>query len=148
MRLVERLPPQAICEELVGIFMSEANWYSQVLEPSFFYDLLSSWYSEGATRNPQAELRAFPALLFQVLAVALLFLPTDTGIEQKLGAYGADHCNALSATWSVIGTNLAALADREHPTLALVQQSLLKSLWLKTSGRGLAAWHALGTAIR
>lgn len=148
MRLVSKLPPQVICEELVGVFLSEVNWYAQVLEPAFFYDLLSAWGSRNAAQQPQLQVKTFPALLFQVIAVALLFLPPDTSIEQRLGINRLDDRDSLSATWSSLGTKLANLADREFPTLPLVQQSLLRSLWLKTNGRGLAAWHALGTAIR
>ena len=80
--LVRQLPSNAIAKELVDVFFSEANWYFGVLERYYFDKLHNSWYAVGDAMPPKGEfgsilrdLQYFPALLFQVLAVALQYLP-------------------------------------------------------------------------
>ncbi|KAL0939708.1 fungal specific transcription factor domain-containing protein [Colletotrichum truncatum] len=92
---------------------------------------------------------AFPALLFQTLAVALLFLPLDDA-EVAEGLHLHDHlaCDALSASYSATGSKLADMFRQYSPSLATVQHDLVKCLWLKTNSRGTASWQVLGSAIR
>ncbi|SCO91265.1 uncharacterized protein FRV6_15393 [Fusarium oxysporum] len=149
-KMVEELPPKVVCEELVAIFFSEVNWYSQVLDFPFFNDLLKQWsaihWTTASRIHP--EILTFPALLFQVIAVALLFLPTDTLSEGLLNIPDYSASYSLSCSWTSFGSKIANLFLGGSPTIPLIQQSLVKSLWLKSNGMGLPSWSQLGVAIR
>lgn len=90
------------------------------------------------------ELRYFPSLLFQVIALALQFLPKDGGVLAKSSSTGI----ATSQTYSNLGDELLSRLGRPGFALAAVQADFLRSSWLKNCGRGIEAWHAVGHAIR
>jgi hypothetical protein len=152
-QLVAQLPPSELVEELVAIFFSEANWHVQILDPVFFNVAHQAWLTMrtsilGQLGQAPLEQLVFPALLFQVLAVAVLFMPRGTMSEQTLGLWDHSAKSALSEKWSNIGTKIATFFDQSSPVLVMVEHDLAKALWLKTSSRGLAAWKVLGRAIR
>ncbi|KAJ3543000.1 hypothetical protein NM208_g3806 [Fusarium decemcellulare] len=131
--LVAQLPPLPIIEDLVDVFFSEVNWHFQILNESFFIELYQTWVRTSPSRNSppgqtaSLELLFFPALLFQVLAIALLFLPESS---------------------HRIGSHLADLFHQCNIMLVMIQHDLAKSLWLKSNNKGLASWQFLGRAIR
>ncbi|KAJ5648813.1 uncharacterized protein N7484_002536 [Penicillium longicatenatum] len=150
--LIAKLPPRTVIEALVDFFFSEVNWHYCILEKLYFDDLLTRWspneemgvvsYLEIAELS--MGLRYFPALLFQVIVLALQFLPSDWGILAQSSSTGI----ATSQTYSDFGDELLFLLGRPGFTLAAVQADFLRSSWLKNCGRGIEAWHAVGYAIR
>jgi hypothetical protein len=126
------------------------------LDETIFSEQLSDWwnsaYSILATKSTKPlpnDLKYFPSLLFQVLAQALQFLPTeyDHSLEDlKLGA--EQSFSELSEEYSECGVAIASLLGRHNPSLACVQQEFLRASWLKNSGRITEAWHTIGQAVR
>jgi hypothetical protein len=95
--LIRQLPPRAAIERLSGIYFTEFNWQYDVLDRAVFDAQLGEWYRQpftllsGGGPGPGAldvELRAFPAVVFQVCAVALLTLDDDTEGEGERGVSG------------------------------------------------------------
>lgn len=152
--LLAQLPPLPVIEDLVEILFSEANWHFQILDQSFFVDLYQTWVQADLSRSSTSEQPAsvellfFPALLYQVLAVAVLFLPENAPARQNLSLWDLSAKTTLSNKYSRIGSHLADLFHQCNTMLVMVQHDLAKSLWLKANSKGLAAWQFLGRAIR
>ncbi|CAG8889839.1 unnamed protein product [Penicillium egyptiacum] len=151
--LVRQLPPPACIDILVQTFFSDINWQYDLLDEGSFREHLDAWgkisYSDlqvGFGRLALGTL-VFPALLFQVLAHALLFHPPrDEMIDSLTMADMTFH--DLGAEYSDIGAELLALLGKKDITIALVQADLLRASFLKSSGKVVEAWHALGATIR
>ena len=153
--LCATIPSQAITRELVELYFSEGNWYFAILERHYFEKLFSSWcaISYHSTENGQLEgwsrdLLYFPALLFQVLAVALQFAPPDIPCVQALGVDNFTQRDRLSSDFSSRGMDIASVVGRHDPAITAIQNDLMRALWLKNSSRGREAWQVLGGAIR
>lgn len=153
-QLVALLPSQTHIDELVAVFFSEANWHVQILDPVFFNDARAQWLAVAPSTNfghstqARPELMTFPGLLFQVLAVALLYLPSGTMTEQALGLQGRLAKSRLSEKWSNAGSRLVALFADYEQGISAVEHDLTKALLLKSTSRALEAWKVLGKAIR
>lgn len=154
--MVRQLPARPYCEVLVTLFFEAVNWHYGVLEKEVFIELYETWWqqgyqllTEGGPRCLPRDLQLFPALLYQVLAQALQFLPSqhDECLHHlKMGP--SQSFGELSAEYSECGLEIVAAIGRENATLICVQQDFLRASWLKNSGRVAEAWHSLGQAIR
>ncbi|KAL5613016.1 hypothetical protein FOVSG1_002079 [Fusarium oxysporum f. sp. vasinfectum] len=153
-KLTTQLPPPRVVEGLIECFFSEVNWHFQILDYSFFIDLYQVWTRANLNRNtanvqnPSLELLFFPALLFQVLAIAVMFLSQDAIAKTALGLWDCHTTRVLSERYSRIGVSLSAFFEQCMPEMIMVQHDLARCLWLKTENRGLLAWQVLGKAIR
>jgi hypothetical protein len=150
--LVSNLPPRPVIQTLVDLFFVEVNWHYFILERFYFEDLFSRW-PLGAETEPVSylsreelftELRYFSAVLFQLIALTLQFLPPDALDLAQLSANEL----ATPQTYSDLGDELLSVLGRPGVALAAIQANFLRSSWLKNYGRGTEAWHALGHAIR
>ena len=94
------------------------------------------------------ETLVFPALLFEVLAQALLVhSPHDVLIGSLMNM--ADMAfHDLAAEYSNTGADLLALLGKRHIAIATIQAGLLRASFLKSEGKVIEAWHALGATIR
>jgi hypothetical protein len=156
--IVAELPSQPVVNELIKIFFSEVNWYYSLLERYYFDQYQKSWlnasgYSDGAViRLPTKVLTRdqlhFPALLFQIIAVALEFLPSDASTLELLSISNDTVRHRLSDHYSSKGMEIMDTLGRFHATITSIQQDLLRSVWLKVFGRGSESWHSLGNAVR
>lgn len=114
---------------------------------------MEEWFEQCASNpsnNPAKKkiLSQFPALLLQVLAISLQMLPKEHHKFMAQLNLGKENFYNLSATYSNTACELASLLSASSPTLVRVQQWFLRSSWLKSEGRAVEAWHALGQAIR
>ncbi|KAL3428107.1 fungal specific transcription factor domain-containing protein [Phlyctema vagabunda] len=156
--LVAELPSEDIVKELIGIFLSEVNWYYNMIERHYIFKQFQEWLAacNSITNLPRKtnlkglsrDLQYFPALLFQLLAISLQFAPQDSVALLALHLDGLDMRERLSAQYSGKGMELMTVLGRHNPTLTAVQQDLLRASWLKNCGRGNESWQALGNAIR
>jgi hypothetical protein len=154
--LIRQLPARPYCEILVTLFFEAVNWHYGVLDKQIFLDTYETWWQQGygmltagSPRSLPDDLQLFPALLFQVLAQALQFLPLDYDRSlQHLKMGASQSFNELSEEYSDCGIAITAAIGRENATLVCVQQDFLRASWLKNAGRVAEAWHSLGQAIR
>jgi hypothetical protein len=149
------LPSLRIVKDLINVFFIELGWYVSILERSYFDRIHASWLevSEDVvkTRNLDTlsrDLQYFPALLFQLLAVALHFLPPDSPSWRLLDLMDPLACEILSTKYSEIGMVIMSILGRHNPTLTAIQHDLMRATWLKNTSRGTESWHSLGDAIR
>lgn len=148
--LSSHLPPKHIIDELLGTFFSDVNWHYFIVEKFYFNDLLSRWYNTETSQLTylssyefSQELKYFPCLLFQIVALSLQFLPPGAAVWD----FFKEEKN-LSQKYSDMGMKLLEVLGGQGIALTAVQTSLLRASWLKNLGRGIEAWRSLGNAIR
>lgn len=147
-----KLPPRPVIEELANFFFENVNWHYFLLERFYFDSLLSRWpptkeleaVSYLTVAELSMELRYFPTLLFQVIALSLQFVPSDFDVLSKLPKPRL----SASQMYSDLGEELLSLLGRTGSALSAVHADFLRSSWLKNCGRGTESWHTVGSAIR
>ncbi|KAM3073368.1 hypothetical protein ACMFMG_004733 [Clarireedia jacksonii] len=153
--LVLQLPCETVISELVDSFFVEANWCLNVIEEYYFRDHLRSWTEVRKTLSGQfdlgtvsRDLQYFPALLFQILAISMQYLPPDTKTSKILNLNTLSDSDRLSHEYSKIAMELMSLMGRHNSTLTAVEHDLVRAAWLKNYSRGSESWYSLGSAIR
>lgn len=137
--LVRQLPTGPLVDHLVEVYFRDINWQYYPLEHADFLLRLAEWrrapLAVFASAGPGAlppEMRAFPALLFQVLANALLAVPDDAGgpfaalkytADMTLQDLGGDYCDS--------GEAVLALLGRGDVSVTRVQAGLLRAMFFK-----------------
>ena len=83
--LIRHLPAKVYIDQLVDVYFDEFNWQYYPLDRDVFMRQLDQWnslpFNVLNTQGPSGlspDMRAFPAMLFQVLATALLVLPAGS----------------------------------------------------------------------
>lgn len=153
--IIRELPSRRQIDILVRDFFQNVAWHYDIVDESTFTSQLSEWsrlthhqFKQGPDAIP-ASLRCFPTLLFQVLAQALLFQPTQYDeclddlkytADMDLSDRAADYCDA--------GHRLASSFGKDDLTITIVQAELMRACFEKTTGAVTEAWHTLGVAIR
>lgn len=152
--LVRRLPPKAIVDTLIQTYFTLMNWQYDLLNDEIFQEQLEAWrrVSYSSLREDLAaiapETLTFPALLFQVLAQALLVhSPQDPAINDLMVM--ADMTLHDRATeYSNTSADILVILGKGAITTTTVQAGLLRASFLKNSGNVVDAWHVLGATIR
>ena len=151
-RLINVLPCTGDVQKLIEIFFAEANWYFAVLDRHFFDVLNVKWIAFCSKLRNQGgtslELLYFLALLLQVVALAMQFLPPRHGLGTFLETTTQEGQELLSKKFSEAGSTLMEVLEQLQPTITSVQADLMRCTWLKNNGQGTTAWHSLGHAIR
>ncbi|RKL00315.1 hypothetical protein BFJ71_g5803 [Fusarium oxysporum] len=155
MSIIRELPSPRHIDILVQDFFKNVAWHYDIVDEATFINQLAQWgrlthnqFKGGPDALP-ATLRSFPALLFQVLAQALLFQPAQYNESLNDLKYAVDmELSDRAAEYSDAGRRLASSFRKSEPTLTGVQAELMRACFEKTTGAVIEAWHTLGTAIR
>ncbi|KAJ4533673.1 hypothetical protein HRR86_008392 [Exophiala dermatitidis] len=154
-QLASQLPPHAVIRELVDLYFSAVDWYTMALDRCYNEALLDSWtrispdvLKRQSLQELSRELHHFPALLFQLLAVALHFLPLDAKAALALRIHDSASLDRLSEEYSKTGLEIMALLGRQQPTITSVEHDILRLNWLKNCSRGSEAWNSLNHGVR
>jgi hypothetical protein len=149
-KLASQLPPPRVINNLVTLYFTTINWQYCILERYYFGGLLQQWLL--VQRNTVTELKqdllCFPALLFQVLAVALHFAPPHAYATAENEQIHQTTCTNLSRCYSDVGVNMMNLLGENGRGVNAIEHYFMRAWWLKTSGRKADAWHSIGTSIR
>jgi hypothetical protein len=124
--------------ELVEVFFAHVNWYYCLIERHYFNELQKSWlntseFNDGHLKRvpandlPRDELY-FPALIFQVIAIALEFLPSDASTPRLISIPNDTSRHRLSDHYSSKGMDLMDILGRYHATITSTQQDLLRAV--------------------
>ncbi|KAF2816414.1 uncharacterized protein BDZ99DRAFT_471641 [Mytilinidion resinicola] len=153
---VRRLPAKTNCDILIDLFFKDVNHLNEALDQVIFREQLDRWWATAHDtifkQGPDAlplDLWYFPALIFQVLGVALQFLPTphDPQLEE-LKFTPLQTFTELSKEYSDCGEGLSNLVGRPSPTLVAIQSSFMKDLWYANAGDILQAWNHSGRTVK
>lgn len=117
---------------------------------------MEEWYSLPFhllnTEGPQAftpDLRAFPAMVFQLIATSLISLGSGSDPTFDSLKYNSSMTfDDLASDYSESGVALLALLGKRNISHTAVLASWLRVGFLKYSGLITESWHAIGAAIR
>lgn len=137
--LIRQLPARGYVEKLIEVYFREFNWQYYALEEDLFMQQFAEWnnipFNVLSNSGPQGlspDLRVFPALLFQVLATALLTLPEGSHeFYEHLKYAGNMTFEDLAADYSDSGVGILSLLGKRQITLTTVQASFLRAAFLK-----------------
>lgn len=164
--LAARLPSEAVVDDITSLFFAEADWYFSVLDQPYYDELYALWKCRNSSpaNNVSSlprfvpdrpvfvqgndEITYFPALLFQILALTLNFLPNSCLSRDLLKLNDHTAADRLSKYYSDTGNEVMAVLGRVDAPITAVLADLLRCAWLKNSGLGMHSWHALSDAIR
>lgn len=141
--LIRQLPARPFVDRLVETFFRDFNWQYYTVDRDVFEEQLAEWnslpFSLLSTAGPQAlppELRAFPALLFQVIATALLILPEDQPDEtfDALKYAGNMSFEDLALDYSESGVAVLTLLGKRHMSMTTVLAGFARAAFLKYTG--------------
>lgn len=154
-RILIQLPAAETVQKLVTIFFDEANWYFSVLDRYYFDQVYQQWFRTwievartGSSMCVTAEVLYFPALLFQVVAIALQFVPPSLAEREDIALLAHPSFEYKSSTYSGAGQAIMNLLGRRIRSLTAIEADLMRCAWLKNSGEGAEAWYILGNAVR
>ncbi|KAI1476603.1 hypothetical protein K445DRAFT_317114 [Daldinia sp. EC12] len=154
--LIRLLPARTYVEKLAAIYFRDINWQYFSIDEPVFYQLMERWYSVPfsvlSTSGLQALdpiLRAFPALVFQMLASSLLYLPE--GMEETFEPlkYTSNMTfDDLAFDYSESGISILSLLGKRQMSIMTVLAGWVRAAFLKYTGMVTEAWHQVGTSIR
>ncbi|KAK1634573.1 hypothetical protein BDP81DRAFT_323999, partial [Colletotrichum phormii] len=152
--LIRKIPQREHVIILVQSFFQNVAWQYDVIDNSKFCDELSNWNHISSTtlnqgpENLSVSTRAFPALLLQVLALALQFHPdqNDEALEGLKYAPDIDFAD-LAADYSNVGHQVASMLGSKDISLTKVQAGLMEAFFEEIIGSFIESWHTFGRAI-
>lgn len=141
--LVRELPPRAAIDRLVDTYFVEYNWNYYAIDEDVFLKQLSDWTDVamgpfGTLQSPNQlspDLRAFPALLFNVMAMGLLML--EPGNEEHMTFFeGIKHANNatpedLALDYSEAGMGILSLLGKRQMSFTTVLAGFARGAFLK-----------------
>lgn len=137
--LIRQLPAKNYLDKLIDLFMLRFNWYYGSIDPDVFYRQLDEWnrmpFKVLSSLGPMGlspDLRVFPAVLFQVVATALLIVSEDPASEMSALKYaGSMSFTDLADDYSESGVAILALLGKRTLTITHVVAQFLRASFLK-----------------
>lgn len=139
--LLRQLPSKMYIDQLVDIFFKDINWQYYFIDKDILLEQLNEWNQlpfaalsapDGGPHTLDPELRAFPAVLFQVLATALLLVPSEHDpVFGALKYAGGMTFEDLAKDYSESGAAILQLFGKQNLSITTVQAQFSRSLFLK-----------------
>jgi hypothetical protein len=144
--LIRQLPARTYVEKLVELYFVHFNWQYYGIDEDVFRRQLQEWnnlpFSLLTNGGPHAlppDLRAFPALLFQILATALLVLPSGSETSDSnsdptfdsLKYAGNMTFEDLALDYSESGVAITSLLGKRQMSVTTVIAGFLRASFLK-----------------
>ncbi|RGP68635.1 oleate activated transcription factor 3 [Fusarium longipes] len=154
--IIRQLPARDYIDRLVEMYMHSFNWQYYAIDPDIFYAQLQEWnslpfsvLSDVGPRGLNPELRAFPAVVFQIIATALLLLPEKRDPRfDSLKFAGGMSFEDLAIEYSESGQAVIDLLGKQNLSLATVQAQFLRASFQKFTAKVTDAWHTISVAVR
>ncbi|RFU31905.1 hypothetical protein B7463_g4417, partial [Scytalidium lignicola] len=153
--LIRQLPAKPYMESLIETYFREVNIQYDSIHEEVFREQLENWNElpfSDINKGPQelpGNMRFFPALLFQMAALALHFQPVnyDPSLDSLKYAAGMSF-DDLATDYSESGSAILNLLGKRNTTLVTVQAGFLRTTFLKNCGMVPESWHSLSSTIR
>lgn len=141
--LIRQLPAKIYIDKLVDLFLRSLNWQYYTIDADIFRKQLEEWnnlpfkvLSSVGPRGLSPGLRAFPALLFQVIGTALLLLPERPDpVFDALKYVGSMRFEDLAAEYSDTGAAIVDLLGKKHVSLETVQAQFMRASFFKFTAK-------------
>ncbi|RFU74917.1 fungal specific transcription factor domain-containing [Trichoderma arundinaceum] len=152
--LIKELPPSAYIDSLVDYYFRRINWQYYALDESSFREQLHAWFqldlrasTVEAFGTLSADTKAFPAVLFEVIATSMLLMMPKTEPNDLNNINGVTS-EAMAVKYSESGMAILSLLGKRQISLTTVFADFLRVAFLKYLGQVTEAWHALGEAVK
>lgn len=141
--LVRHLPARTFVEKLVQMYFKEFNWMYFGVDETNFQDNLEQWYnlpfhilSSAGPQGIDPTLRPYPALLFQILATALLAVSDEEDETFASLKYAGNMTfEDLAIEYSETGVALLTLLGKRQMTVTTVLAGWVRAAFLKYTGQ-------------
>lgn len=151
-RLLEKLPARACTEKLVDFYFREINWQYYALDEGTFKQQLQTWYQlnlSAAFNSLSPDWRAFPAMLFELVATAVLLMTPEAALASlELSDSDIVSFETMVVEYNKSATEIIRLLGKRQISLTTVIAGFLQVAFLKYFGQVTEAWHALGEVIK
>lgn len=140
--LIRQLPARTYVEMLVDVYFHDVNWQYFGIDEPIVRDLMDQWYSLPfnlfSVSGPLAlepMLRALPALLFQLVASALLYLREEKEKDFECLKYTNNMTfDDLSVEYSEAGMGILTLLGKRQMSVVTVMAGWCRASLLKYLG--------------
>lgn len=129
-------------DKLIDIFMTKFNYQYYAVDPGVFYQQLEQWnalpFNLLSSTGPQGlppDLRVFPAVLFNVVAIALLALPEDHPVFEGLKYARNMTFEDLAIDYSDSGDAIVNLFGKRNLSISTVLAHFLRAHFFKYIAR-------------
>ncbi|EGX91098.1 Fungal transcriptional regulatory protein [Cordyceps militaris CM01] len=153
--LVRQLPAKTYIDRLVSMYFEDLHHQYNFVDQDTFFEQLDEWNRLPFTLLSSPEglrpaMRFFPALLFQILATALLLLPPGTPdpVFDSLKYAGGMTFENLATDYSDSGAAIVNLFGKNALDEVTVQAQFIRALFQKYTARVIECWHGIAAAIR
>ncbi len=141
--VIRQLPAATFIEKLIAVFLREFNWQYYVLDAAHFRTQFREWnnipysvYRADYLQGVSLDLAVFPAVLFQVVAVALLMLSDEEAEEFDSLKYSANMTLAdLACEYSMSGERVVSMFSKRDLSTTTVQAEFLNACFFKLTAR-------------
>jgi hypothetical protein len=150
------LPPKQYQELLFQIYFTQVNSLITAVDETIFREQAAQWWAFGndivLTKGPEGlpvDLVAFPALMFEIFALALIRNTTSYELQlDELKFAASQTFHALAHEYIECAEGLSKLFAPTKTALTGIQQSMLFSQWLIDTGDLMRAWDHSGETVR
>ena len=153
---MRRLPPRPHCELLFQHYFANINHINAGVDEVFFREQLERWWSiayevllnNGPGKIPE-DIRWFPALIFQILAVTLQAMPASYNPKIDELKFGPSQTfEQLSLEYTECGVAMSMLLSRSKLTLVSLQHGFMRVWWMVNAGDLMRGWETSGGVIK
>ncbi|KAG9921887.1 hypothetical protein KCU98_g22075, partial [Aureobasidium melanogenum] len=151
--LVSQLPHISSIRNIVEYYFEHMNWLYEIVQQYYFNSLLTQWVEVSeATASINLgllsrDLQYFPALIFQIMALTLMYIPLSEAAK-LLDVTDGHSLDIQSNHYGDLGMKLMDLLGRRNPSVVGVQHDLVRFAWLKNFGCGKNSLRSLQDAVR
>lgn len=143
MPLIKQLPTRRCIEKLAEFYFHNINWQYYALDERSFRQQLHSWYESDLQASTAekfealpADMKAFPALLFEIIATSLLLMTPSTAVElDDFRHMDSMAFETMAVEYSETGMAILGLLGKRQVTLTTVFADFLRVAFLKYYGQ-------------
>ncbi|OCT51656.1 hypothetical protein CLCR_08064 [Cladophialophora carrionii] len=151
--VLKQLPCPSCVRHLVAVFFNEVNWQYTILDRNYFIPKLEEYYQHYPLQPPSppadttvsSEKLIFSALIFQVLAYALQFIPArySENLHPPCLKDIDEDGDGVSEDATM---RLLSLLPKDVINLDYIAAQILRTAWLKNRGLIAEAWLVVAQA--
>ena len=140
--LVRQLPARSYLDQLMKIYDRDINWQYCGLDMPILQELIDRWYdvpfsllNNSGPQGLDPMLRAMPALMFQIMASSLLYLPDDARDNFNSLKYANMTFDDLALEYSESGVGILSLLGKRQMSIVTVLAGWVRAGFLKYTGQ-------------
>ena len=140
--LVRQLPARTFLDQLMEIYDRDINWQYCGLDMPILQELVDRWYdvpfsllNSSGPQGLDPMLRALPALMFQLMASSLLYLPDSAHDNFNSLKYANMSFDDLALEYSESGVAVLSLLGKRQMSIVTVLAGWVRAGFLKYTGQ-------------